>query len=117
VLHEEQELLTLSGQLGSVSVFKRVCVAQFEFSVQNINFFAGDALFFHSNVLHCSDPNDSPNRRWAFIMAYNRASNNPMESLAAPFPRYNKYFSYIVVVNFIFGGNRSIRIKPHTCRM
>jgi hypothetical protein len=26
--HEEQELLTVSGQLGSVSVFKRVCVAQ-----------------------------------------------------------------------------------------
>lgn len=51
---------------------------------------AGDALFFHSNVLHCSDPNDSPNRRWAFIMAYNMASNDPVESLAAPFPRYTK---------------------------
>lgn len=50
----------------------------------------GDALFFHSNVLHCSDPNDSPNRRWAFIMAYNMATNDPVESLAAPFPRYTK---------------------------
>lgn len=51
---------------------------------------AGDALFFHSNVLHCSDSNNSPNRRWAFIIAYNKASNNPAEKLAAPFPRYRK---------------------------
>ena len=39
---------------------------------------AGDALFFHSNVLHRSDKNDSDRRRWAFLMAYNRASNNPV---------------------------------------
>ena len=38
---------------------------------------AGDALFFHSNVLHRSDKNDSDRRRWAFVIAYNRASNNP----------------------------------------
>lgn len=48
----------------------------------------GDALFFHSNVLHASDANNSSNRRWALIMAYNRKSNNPLESLAPPFPRY-----------------------------
>ena len=39
---------------------------------------AGDALFFHSNVLHRSDKNDSDRRRWAFLIAYNRASNNPV---------------------------------------
>lgn len=38
----------------------------------------GDALFFHSNLLHRSDQNSSPNRRWAFLLAYNRASNNPI---------------------------------------
>ncbi|CAH1781589.1 unnamed protein product [Owenia fusiformis] len=40
---------------------------------------AGDAVFFHSNVLHRSEQNSSPNRRWAFIIAYNRADNNPVK--------------------------------------
>ena len=39
---------------------------------------AGDALFFHSNVLHKSDQNNSDRRRWAFIMSYNMASNDPV---------------------------------------
>ncbi|XP_035683652.1 ectoine dioxygenase-like [Branchiostoma floridae] len=38
----------------------------------------GDALFFHCNLLHSSDKNDSPRRRWNFICSYNRASNNPV---------------------------------------
>jgi len=38
----------------------------------------GDALFFHCNVLHKSDQNRSPNRRYTFLIAYNRASNNPL---------------------------------------
>ncbi|XP_013395022.1 phytanoyl-CoA dioxygenase-like isoform X2 [Lingula anatina] len=38
----------------------------------------GDALFFHSNVLHQSDQNNSARRRWAYLIAYNRASNNPV---------------------------------------
>ncbi|XP_013391482.1 uncharacterized protein LOC106159669 [Lingula anatina] len=38
----------------------------------------GDALFFHSNILHRSDQNNSPNRRWAFLVSFNRASNNPV---------------------------------------
>ena len=35
-------------------------------------------MFFHSNVLHRSDQNASPRRRWAFLIAYNRATNNPV---------------------------------------
>ncbi|XP_078660968.1 L-proline trans-4-hydroxylase-like isoform X1 [Branchiostoma floridae x Branchiostoma belcheri] len=38
----------------------------------------GDALFFHSNILHRSDQNNSDRRRWAFLVAYNRADNNPV---------------------------------------
>ncbi|CAH1241570.1 PHYH [Branchiostoma lanceolatum] len=38
----------------------------------------GDALFFHSNILHRSDQNSSDRRRWAFLVAYNRADNNPV---------------------------------------
>lgn len=40
--------------------------------------FVGDALFFHSNLLHTSGPNNSDLRRWAFLMAYNTKSNNPV---------------------------------------
>jgi len=29
---------------------------------------------------------------------------------------FQQYFSYIVAINFIGGGNRSIRRKPSTCR-
>ena len=49
---------------------------------------AGDALFFHSNVLHCSSQNDSDRRRWAFVIAYNRASNNP--TIRHHHPQYTK---------------------------
>ena len=63
---------------------------------------AGDALFFHSNLLHTSARNDSDMRRWAFLIAYNRASNNPI--IKHHHPRYtplhrvghvHSYLSYI----------------------
>ncbi|CAD5122259.1 DgyrCDS10704 [Dimorphilus gyrociliatus] len=38
----------------------------------------GDALFFHSNVLHTSDKNDSDLRRWCLLLSYNRADNDPI---------------------------------------
>lgn len=38
----------------------------------------GDAVFFHCNLLHRSENNASDNRRWAFLIAYNKASNNPV---------------------------------------
>jgi ectoine hydroxylase len=37
----------------------------------------GDALFFHSNVMHRSDQNRSPDRRWTVLFCYNAASNDP----------------------------------------
>ncbi|XP_077986948.1 L-proline trans-4-hydroxylase-like [Glandiceps talaboti] len=46
---------------------------------------AGDALYFHSNVLHRSDQNHSDRRRWALIAAYNRATNNPVRKHHHPF--------------------------------
>lgn len=48
----------------------------------------GDALFFHSNVLHRSDQNKSDRRRWAFLISYNRASNDPV--LKHHHPQYTK---------------------------
>jgi phytanoyl-CoA hydroxylase len=38
---------------------------------------AGDALFFHSNILHRSAANLSEHSRWSLISVYNRSSNVP----------------------------------------
>lgn len=38
----------------------------------------GDACFFHCLTLHCSGQNHSDRRRWCFLVAYNRASNDPL---------------------------------------
>lgn len=48
----------------------------------------GDALFFHSNLLHCSSQNNGPNRRWALAIAYNRADNDPV--IEHHHPKYTK---------------------------
>lgn len=44
----------------------------------NVELEAGDALFFHCNLLHKSEQNNSDRRRWAFLIAYNRATNDPV---------------------------------------
>ena len=59
-----------------------------ELTQMYIFFCIGDALFFHCNLLHKSAVNNSPNRRWAFLIAYNRASNNP--TVKHHHPRYVK---------------------------
>jgi len=41
----------------------------------------GTALFFHSNLLHRSDANRSPNPRWSLICSYN-AAHNPCRARA-----------------------------------
>ena len=46
----------------------------------------GDAIFFHSNVLHRSDQNTSPNARWSLICCYNTKSNSPLT--VRKHPRY-----------------------------
>ncbi len=45
---------------------------------------AGDAVFFHSNLLHRSDQNKSPNPRWALICCYNTRSNDPYKQSHHP---------------------------------
>jgi len=46
----------------------------------------GDALFFHSNLLHRSDQNTSENPRWSMICCYNAARNDPYKD--SHHPRY-----------------------------
>ena len=43
----------------------------------------GDALFFHSNLLHRSEANLSDNSRWSLISCYNRSSNIPYNEPSA----------------------------------
>ena len=45
----------------------------------------GDGLFFHSNLLHRSDQNRSPRRRWTLLCCYNAARNNPTIQHHHPF--------------------------------
>jgi ectoine hydroxylase len=46
----------------------------------------GDALFFHSNLLHRSDQNKSEHPRWSMICCYNAARNDPYKE--SHHPRY-----------------------------
>ena len=39
----------------------------------------GDVLFFHCNLWHTSDKNDSNMRRYAIITAVNKRSNDPIQ--------------------------------------
>ncbi|MEO5682826.1 MAG: phytanoyl-CoA dioxygenase family protein [Chitinophagaceae bacterium] len=43
----------------------------------------GDALFFHSNLLHRSEANLSDNSRWSLISCYNRLDNIPYNEPSA----------------------------------
>ena len=43
---------------------------------------AGDALFFHSNLLHRSEANLSDKARWSLISCYNRSANIPYNELS-----------------------------------
>lgn len=46
----------------------------------------GDAIFFHSNLLHRSDQNKSDKPRWSMICCYNAARNDPYKE--SHHPRY-----------------------------
>ncbi len=48
----------------------------------------GDALFFHSNTLHCSGQNKSEHPRWSLICCYNRRDNDPYKQ--TDHPNYEK---------------------------
>jgi ectoine hydroxylase-related dioxygenase (phytanoyl-CoA dioxygenase family) len=44
----------------------------------------GDAVFFHGNTLHRSDPNLSDTPRWGLICCYNTRHNNPYKESHHP---------------------------------
>ncbi len=49
----------------------------------------GDTLFFHSNLLHSSDRNESENPRWTLICCYNTRSNPMMQNKDRWHPAYS----------------------------
>jgi hypothetical protein len=57
-----------------------------QFPLVYVEMHPGDALFFHSNLLHRSDQNRSDNSRWAMICCYNAARNDPYKD--SHHPRY-----------------------------
>jgi ectoine hydroxylase len=44
----------------------------------------GDAIFFHSNLLHRSDQNRSDHSRWSMVCCYNTRSNDPYKTSHHP---------------------------------
>lgn len=44
----------------------------------------GDAVFFHSNLLHRSDQNTSENSRWSMVCCYNTRTNDPYKESHHP---------------------------------
>jgi len=60
------------ADLERVEEIKKICEHLF------VELSPGDALFFHSNLLHTSAQNLSDKRRWSMICAYNTKKNNPV---------------------------------------
>lgn len=56
---------------------ERVAAAVERLELIHVEMAPGDALFFHSNLLHRSDQNHSANDRWAMVCCYNCRSNSP----------------------------------------
>ncbi len=62
-------------QVGASQHYVNLALKTLDLVYVEIN--AGDALFFHSNLLHRSEANLSDKPRWSLISVYNRASNIP----------------------------------------
>ena len=65
----------VAGQTGADKERGGAILADGRFSHHFVEMEAGDALFFHGNVLHMSEQNDSEMERRALILAYNGADN------------------------------------------
>lgn len=57
---------------------ERVEAAIQRFELVHCEMQPGDALFFHANLLHRSDKNQSDHARWSLICCYNTRHNDPI---------------------------------------
>jgi len=62
-------------QVGASQHYVDLALKTMDLEYVEIN--AGDALFFHSNLLHRSEANLSDKPRWSLISCYNRSGNIP----------------------------------------
>jgi len=62
-------------QVGASQRYVELALKTMELVYVEVN--PGDALFFHSNLLHRSEANLSESSRWSMISCYNRQSNKP----------------------------------------
>ncbi|XP_046339918.1 ectoine dioxygenase-like isoform X1 [Haliotis rufescens] len=67
----------VAGQTGADEA--RVELIKDALPLKYVEMQPGDAVFFHSNVLHTSSPNVSDRRRWVFISCYNKVSNKSVK--------------------------------------
>ncbi len=65
---------------------ERVNEAMKRFELVHCTLEPGDVVFFHGNLLHASDRNNSDQPRWSMICCYNYKSNDPYKE--AHHPRY-----------------------------
>lgn len=72
---ERVEHGTSGEQVGAD--MKRVELAMENHELVHCELEAGDALFFHCNILHASAANRSEHPRWSIISAYNLLTNKP----------------------------------------
>ncbi len=64
----------------------RVAAAVERLPLVHLELEPGSGVFFHCNLLHRSDPNDSDEPRWTLICCYNAARNDPYRD--SHHPRY-----------------------------
>ena len=77
----------LSGEQAGADL-ERVEHAKNTFPMIHCEMTAGDAVFFHPNLLHASAANRSDNPRWALICCYNARGNKPYKQ--SHHPSYTK---------------------------
>jgi ectoine hydroxylase len=73
----------LTGEQAGADV-EQVAEARKRLETVHCEMDPGDALFFHANLLHASDANNSDDARWALICCYNSKSNNPYKESHHP---------------------------------
>ncbi len=74
--------MPVGGQTGADP--ERVQAVLSRSEVVHVEMEPGDGLFFHGNLLHCSDQNKSSDPRWSLICCYNTKSNNPYKESRHP---------------------------------
>ena len=74
------------GQTGDQTGadLERVQIALQRFERVHVELEAGDAVFFHANLLHRSDQNRSDHPRWALICCFNTKRNDPYKESRHP---------------------------------